>query len=255
MSIELVMPSAISSSVVPLLPLPSIFPSIRVFYNESVLHIGWPKYWSFSINPSLNIQGWFLLGLTGLISLLSGTLKSLLQHHHSKARWAVLKACWGIPPWILPLSVQGHPRPWPDSLGPVQPPPRPQFQRFEVTCSHRPGEQTSEPGPHVTWPRSCPSPTLHSLPCPQAAQHVLMTAKFFPSFCASSDSSRTGKAWDQKDTGDSDRTASLPGAQAVRTQGQILSLTQKHTTHSFSHSLSSSKLWASAHDQWGIKMH
>ena len=68
--------------------LPSVFPSIRVFLNESVFHIRWPKYWSFSfsISPSVNIQGWFPLGLTGLISLQSkGLSKSLLQHHSSKA--------------------------------------------------------------------------------------------------------------------------------------------------------------------------
>ena len=55
----------------PLLLLPSIFPTIRVFSNESVLCISWPKYWSFSFSISpMNIQGWFPLGLTGLISLL-----------------------------------------------------------------------------------------------------------------------------------------------------------------------------------------
>ena len=50
----------------PLLLLPSVFLSIRVFYSESALHIRWPKYWSFtfSINPSINIQDWFPLGLT-----------------------------------------------------------------------------------------------------------------------------------------------------------------------------------------------
>ena len=48
----------------PLLLLPSIFPSIRVFCNESVLHIRWPKYWSFNISPSVNIQDWFPLGRT-----------------------------------------------------------------------------------------------------------------------------------------------------------------------------------------------
>ena len=55
----------------PLLLLPSIFPNIRVFSNESALLIRWPKYWSFSfgISPSNNIQGWFSLGLTDLISL------------------------------------------------------------------------------------------------------------------------------------------------------------------------------------------
>ena len=69
MSIELVMPSNHLILCHPLL-LPSIFPSIRVFSNESVLHIRWPKYWSFSfsISPS-NKYSVFILGLTGLISL------------------------------------------------------------------------------------------------------------------------------------------------------------------------------------------
>ena len=71
----------------PLFLLPSIFPSIRVFSNESALHIRWPKYWnfSFSISPAMNIQGWFLkIDLFDLLAV-SWTLKSLLQHHNSKA--------------------------------------------------------------------------------------------------------------------------------------------------------------------------
>ena len=70
----------------PPLFLPSIFPSIRVCYKESVLHIRWPKYWSFSFTSVLpmNIQDWFPLGWTGWISL-QGTLESLFQHHSSKA--------------------------------------------------------------------------------------------------------------------------------------------------------------------------
>ena len=73
----------------PLLLPPSIFPSIRVFSSESVLPIRWPKYWGFSFSPSNEYQDWFPLGLTGLISLLSKGLSSLLQHHSSKAsiRW------------------------------------------------------------------------------------------------------------------------------------------------------------------------
>ena len=72
----------------PLLLLPSIFPSIRVFSNESVLHIRWPKYWSFSFSISLSNE---YLGLVSFrmswLDLLAvqGTLKSLLQHHSSKA--------------------------------------------------------------------------------------------------------------------------------------------------------------------------
>ena len=73
MSIESVMPSNHLSLYCPLLLLPSLLPSIRVFSNESVLRIRWPKYWSFSfsISPSNIIQDWFPLPLTGLISLQS----------------------------------------------------------------------------------------------------------------------------------------------------------------------------------------
>ena len=68
MSIESVMPSNHLILCCPLL-LPSILPSIRVFSNESALHVRWPKSWSFSMSPSNEYQGWFPLGLTGLISL------------------------------------------------------------------------------------------------------------------------------------------------------------------------------------------
>ena len=71
----------------PFLLLPSIFPSIRVFTNESALCIMWPKYWSFSfsISPSNEYSGQFPLGLIGLISIVQGILKSLFQHRISKA--------------------------------------------------------------------------------------------------------------------------------------------------------------------------
>ena len=70
MSIELVMPSDPLILCYPLLLPPSIFPSIRVFSSESVLHIRWPEYWSFSfsISPSKNTQDWFSLGWTGWMS-------------------------------------------------------------------------------------------------------------------------------------------------------------------------------------------
>ena len=87
MSIESVMPSNHLILCCPLLP-PSIFPSIRVFSNESVLHIRWPKYWSFSFNisPSNEHQGLISFRMEWLDLLaVQGTLKSLLQHHSSKA--------------------------------------------------------------------------------------------------------------------------------------------------------------------------
>ena len=72
----------------PLLLLLSVFPSIKVFSNESVLHIRWPKYWSFSfsINPSSEYSGLVSVRIHWLDLLaVQGTLKSLLQHHDSKA--------------------------------------------------------------------------------------------------------------------------------------------------------------------------
>ena len=88
MSIEMVMPSNHLILCRPLLLLPSIFPSIRVFANESSLHISWPKYWSFSFNisPSSEHSGLISVGIDWLdLLVLQGTLKSLLQHHSSKA--------------------------------------------------------------------------------------------------------------------------------------------------------------------------
>ena len=88
MSIELVMPSNRLIFCRPLLFLASIFPSIRVFSNESVLPIRWPKYWSFSfsISPSNEHPGLISFRMDWLDLLaIQGTLKSLLQHHSSKA--------------------------------------------------------------------------------------------------------------------------------------------------------------------------
>ena len=92
MPIELVMPSSHLILCHPLLLLPSVFPSIRFFSNESVLHIGWPRYWSFifSISPSKEYPSKEYSGLVSfrmdLLDLLAvqGTLKSLFQHHSSK---------------------------------------------------------------------------------------------------------------------------------------------------------------------------
>ena len=88
MSIELVMPSNHLILCHSLLLLPSIFPSIRVFSSESVLHIRWPKYWrfSFSISPSSEYSGLISFRMDWLDLLkVQGTLQSLLQHHCSKA--------------------------------------------------------------------------------------------------------------------------------------------------------------------------
>ena len=96
MSIELVMPSNHLILCRPLLLPPSIFPSIRVFSSESVLCIRWPKYWSFSfsISPSNEHPGLiFRMDWLDLLAV-QGTLKSLLQHHSSKATIFWLYAKW-----------------------------------------------------------------------------------------------------------------------------------------------------------------
>ena len=87
MALKSVMPSNHLVLCCPLLLLPSIFPSIRVFSKELVLHIRWPKYWNFSvsISPSNEYSGLILLRIDWFDLAVQGTLKSLLQHHSSKA--------------------------------------------------------------------------------------------------------------------------------------------------------------------------
>ena len=99
MSIESVMPSNHLILYCPLLLLPSIFPSIRVFSNESVLCIRWPKYWSFnfSISPSNDYSGLISFRIDWFdVLAVQGTLKSLLQHHGSKALIIRCSACFMV---------------------------------------------------------------------------------------------------------------------------------------------------------------
>ena len=114
MSIELVMSSNHLILCHPLLLMPSIFPSIRVFSNESALRIRWPKYWGFSFSIHLSsdcwfnpeIQGWFPLELTGLISLLS---KGLSRVFSSTTVWKHQffwrSAFSHIHPWLLDVNI------------------------------------------------------------------------------------------------------------------------------------------------------
>ena len=109
MSIESVMPSNHLILCCPLLLPPSFFPSIRVFSNESTLRIRWPKYWSFSFNisPSNEYSGLisFRMYWLGLLAV-QGTLKSLLQHHSSKASILWLSAFF-IVQFSLPYVTTG----------------------------------------------------------------------------------------------------------------------------------------------------
>ena len=127
MSIESVMPSNHLILCRPLLLLPSIFPSIRVFSNESALHIRWPKYWSFSFNISLSNEH------PGLISFrmdwldllaVQGTLKSLLQHHSSKAsilRRLVQFSCSVVSDSLQPHELQHTRLPYPSPTPGIYP--------------------------------------------------------------------------------------------------------------------------------------
>ena len=101
-SIESVMPSSHLILCRPLLLLPPIPPSIRVFSNESTLHMRWPKYWrfSFSIIPSKEIPGLISFRMDSLDLLaVQGTLKSLLQHHSSKASTLQCSAFFTVQLW------------------------------------------------------------------------------------------------------------------------------------------------------------
>ena len=92
----------------PLLLLPSVFPSIRVFSNESALHIRWPNYWSFSFNisPSNEHPGLISFRMDWLNLLeVQGTLKSLLQHHSSKA--SILSSAFFILQHAYPYMTTG----------------------------------------------------------------------------------------------------------------------------------------------------
>ena len=113
---ELVIPSNHLILCHPLLLLPSIFPSNRAFSNVSVLHVSWPKYWSFSfsISPSMNIQDWFPLGLTGWISLQSRGLSRVFSNTTVKKHqfFGALLSLWSnthIHTWLLE-----KPYPWLD---------------------------------------------------------------------------------------------------------------------------------------------
>ena len=118
MSIASVMPSNHLILCRPLLLLPSIFPSFRVFSNESALHIRWPEYWSFSfsITPSNEYSGLisFRMGWLDLPAV-QGTLKSLLQHHSSKASILWCSAFFKVQlsqvvffPWVYCLSPRSY---------------------------------------------------------------------------------------------------------------------------------------------------
>ena len=106
MSIESVMPSNHLILCHSLFLLPSIFPSIRIFSNESVLCSRWPKYWSFSfsISPSNEYSGLISFRMDGLDLLaIQGSLKSLLQHHSSKA--SILWFSTEVLTWEIPSQL------------------------------------------------------------------------------------------------------------------------------------------------------
>ena len=144
MSIAVVTPSNHLILCHPLLLPPSIFPSIRVFSNESFLHIRWPKYWSFSfsISPSNEYSGLisFRIDWFDLLAV-QGTLKSLLQHHSSKASILQCSAFF-----IVQLSTSIH--------------------SVQFSCSAMSNSLQPHEPQHARPP--CPTPTLRAYPnsCP-----------------------------------------------------------------------------------------
>ena len=109
MSIDSVMPSNHLIFCCPLLLLPSIFPSIRVFPNESALHIRWPKYWSlsFSISPSNEYSGLISFRIDWFdLCAVQRTLKSLLQLHNSKA--SILQCSALMDQLLYPCTITGQ---------------------------------------------------------------------------------------------------------------------------------------------------
>ena len=122
MSIESVMPSNYLIFCHSLFHLPSIFPSIRVFSNESVLQIRWLKYWgfSFSISPSNEYSG-LISFRTDRLDLLAvqGTLKSLIQHHGSKASYTHCQSCCPRSQWTRSFLQAGDWWAWLHGVGRV----------------------------------------------------------------------------------------------------------------------------------------
>ena len=115
-SIDLVMPSSHLILCHPLLLLPPILPSIKVFSNESTLHMRWPKYWSFSFSiiPSKEHPGLISLRMDWLDLLaVQGTLRSLLQHHSSKASLLQCSAFFAVQ-LLYPYMTTGKIMPWLD---------------------------------------------------------------------------------------------------------------------------------------------
>ena len=151
MSIELVMLSNHLTHCCPLLLLPSIFPSLRVFFNESALHNRWSEYWSFSFSicPSNEYSGLtsFRIDWFDLLAV-QGTLKSLLQHHSSKASVLWLSACFMVQLSHLYMTTGKTITLTGFSV---------QFSRSVMSDSLRPHESQ-----HTRSPYPSPTPGVHS---------------------------------------------------------------------------------------------
>ena len=163
MPIESVMPSNHLILCHPLLLLPSVFPSIRVFSNESALRIRWPKYWSisFNISPSNEHPGLISFRMDWLHLLaVQGTLKSLVQHHSSKAS-VLRRSAFFIVQLSLPYMTTGKTialTRW-TFFGEVMSLLFNMLSRFVIAFSHLRGFNLISPAK---------SPLPHEVTCPQA---------------------------------------------------------------------------------------
>ena len=153
--------------------LPSIFPSIRVFSNESALHIMWPKYWSFSISTSSEYSGliFFRIDWFDLLAV-QGTLKSLLQHHSSKASILQCSAFFTVQLQFISCSVESDSLWQPHGLQHARPPcPSPTPRACSNSC------------PLSWWCHPTSSPSVVPSSCLQSfpASGSFLTSQFFAS--------------------------------------------------------------------------
>ena len=181
MFIELVMPSSHLILCHPLLLLPSISPSIRVFSNESALCIRWPKYWSFSISPSSEYSGLtsFRIDWLNLLAV-QGTLKSLLQHHSLKAFQTLSVGPWQPPPGLpQPAELFEPPRSPHQTLMSVPSFPPRRAPSFALSSCARLVSSGQRKGPWQLqrergWARG---------PCGHRVSHLVPCSSYSPIYC------------------------------------------------------------------------
>ena len=203
MSIESVMPSNHLILCRPLFLLPSIFPSIRVFSNESVLHIRWPKHWSFrfSISPSSEYSGLISFRMDWLdVLAVQGTLKSVLQYHSSKAVSVLQRSAFFMVQLLHPYMTTGKTialTKWTfvgkvmsllfNMLSRLVTALLPRSKHLLISCVQSPSAVILEPKKIKSVTVSIVSPSIcHEVMGPKAMIFIFLTLSFKPTFSLSS---------------------------------------------------------------------